>query len=33
VAENEGIVMLKLGNRHFLKQSKEGWQEFAAGGQ
>lgn len=33
VAENDGIVMLKLGNRHFLKQGKEGWQEFAAGGQ
>lgn len=33
VAENEGAVMLRQGNRHFLKQGKEGWQEFSAGTQ
>lgn len=29
VAENEGIVMLRKGNRYLLKQGKEEWQEIA----
>lgn len=31
VAENEGVTMMRLNNRYWLRQGKDGWKEYPAG--